>query len=162
MSNHNNSRGPKDKNVSFDQAVDWAKKNINTNREKHTWDSKFWYVVCGIIVLIIILGLVYILYWRKKSAPEQKTGSILETINQQVNKITPVSVMTPRTPIGQIPSTNNQHNGPPSNFNRGDNGGLFIPPNYGQAPVMSPGGSYLPAVSSSGNLKGMWFYPKRT
>ncbi len=162
MSNRNSSRGPRDKNISFDQAVDWAKKNINADREKHTWDSKFWYVVCGIIVLIILLGLVYIYYWRKKSIPIEKTESILDTINQQANKIVPVSIMTPRTPINQIPSTNDQqihNNGPSSNFNSvGDE--QFIPPNHSQAPVMSPGGSFIPAISSSGNLKGMWFYPK--
>nr|QBK91230.1 MAG: hypothetical protein LCPAC202_02040 [Pithovirus LCPAC202] len=152
MSNRSNSRGPKDKNNSFDQNVDWAKKKINADREKHTWDSKFWYVVCGIIVLIIILGLLYVFYWRKKSNPLPiENESILETINQQANSISPVSALTPRTPTSQDSS-------PP--VNRGNR--QFVTPNYGRAPVMSPGGSYLPAVTSSGKQNGWWFYPPRT
>ena len=123
MSDPDNSRGPGNKNITFNQAVDWAKKNINANREKHTWDSKFWYVICGIIVLIIILGFVYIFYWRRKSRSVGTNESILETINQNVNNIPPVSLLTPRPssdrspilpPYNQPPVYNNN---PVSNFN---------------------------------------------
>ncbi len=164
MSNSGNSRGPKDKNITFDQAVDWAKKNINANREKHTWDSKFWYVVFGLIVLIIILGLVYIFYWRQKSIPVGDE-SILDAINQNDNNIPPVSNLTPRPPNDQqspynggsfgIPSGNIINGNPPNNVS-------FRSPIYGQSPVMSPGGSYLPAISPEGNQKGWWFYPPKS
>lgn len=143
MSGRRNSNNPhegRDKRPSFDETVEWAIDNINNKRERHTWNDKFWYVIGGIIVLIIILGLIYVFYWRRNRPPppnqgdvqnNPNQGSLLDSINHQSNHIPPVSVATPRPPI-------------PSG-----------------APITSPGGSYLPAMSN-GVQRGWWYYPPRT
>jgi hypothetical protein len=124
------------KPASFNEAVEWAKNNINKNREKNTWDAKFWYVIIGIIILIIIIGLIYIYYKRKaNSTPiNEYQGKVLESLNCATNQITP-AMASPRN-LGVPPPVN------PIN-----------PPG-----ISSPNGVFVPAVSS-GVQQGWWYHP---
>ena len=175
-------------NLDFNEALTWAKKEINDKRHKQTSKFKIWYIVGGIIIILIIIFLLYLYYSRKKSTEPDPDASILDTMKEEKNSLPQASPMTPKPDVSQpsnsIPLKDVEQLARPSQSNSFSSLNQNQPINY-QYPTLPPqvpvqrnpapggwapsgpsippyqgsGGTYQPAISPNGNLEGWLYYP---
>jgi len=153
-----------DKDVSWEEAFNWAKDDAESKRRNSSYKTT--YIIVGIVVLIIIITVLY-LYYNTSSKVE---SVILDSINDPKNNIPVVDVATPHpaTPLisgrpqspiigvtpGIVSSRGNGLSRPTSNSFRRPN----IRPSPGGSSLISPNGKLYPAVQD-GVQTGWWLKP---